>query len=113
VRVFEEENPPTHEQGTDRPGRGFKRAATDRHGSMETTDWHQLEKEHFIERVAGVMEELVRTEDVKAIVVVAPSRTLAKLQLAIPPSIKKRIIAEVEKDLTKRPIWDIEKRLLG
>ena len=26
-RVFSEQNPPTREQGTDRPGRGFKRAA--------------------------------------------------------------------------------------
>ena len=34
-RVFSEQNPPTREQGTDRPGRGFKRAATNRRSSME------------------------------------------------------------------------------
>ena len=29
-RVFVDENPPTHEQGSDRPGRAFKRAGTKR-----------------------------------------------------------------------------------
>jgi protein required for attachment to host cells len=113
VRVFRDENPPTHEQGTDRPGRGFKRAATNRRSSMETTDWHELEKERFAERVASAMEQLVLADDIKAIVVVAPPRTLSKLRLTIRPSIKKRIIAEVEKDLTKHPVSNIENHLLG
>lgn len=113
AHAFNDVNPPTREQGTDRPGRGFKRAATNRRSSMETTDWHELEKERFAEKVASAMEQLVSTNDIKAIVVVAPPRTLAKLRLTIHPSIKKRIIAEVEKDLTKHPIWDIEKHLLG
>ena len=43
-RVFTDENPPTHDQGTDRPGRVFQSAAKKRSG-METTDWHELEKE--------------------------------------------------------------------
>jgi protein required for attachment to host cells len=75
---------------------------------MGTTDWHELEKERFAERVASAMQQLVRAEDVKAIVVVAPPRTLAKLRLTIHPSVKKRIIAEVEKDLTKHPVSDME-----
>src|SRR5208282_1270669 len=39
-RVFAEENPPTHEQGTDRPGRGAESAGTHRRTSMDQTDWH-------------------------------------------------------------------------
>ncbi len=113
VRVFGDENPPTHEQGTDRPGRAFKRAATNRRSSMETTDWHEFEKEHFAERVTSALEQLVRTDDIKAIVVVAPPRTLSKLRRTIRPSVKKRIIAEIEKDLTKHPVSDIENHLLG
>lgn len=112
VDAFAEEDPPTHEQGTDRPGRGFKRADTNRRSSMETTDWHKLAKEHFIEHVASAMEQLIRADDIKAIVIVAPSRTLAELRLSFHPDIKKRISAEVEKDLTKHPVWKIEQRLL-
>ena len=112
-RVFTDENPPTHEQGTDRPGRGFKRAATNRRSSMEMTDWHELEKERFAGRVASAMEQLVRAEKVKAIVIVAPPRTLAELRHAFHADVKNRIIAEVDKDLTKHPVWEIEKHLFG
>jgi len=113
VHAFAEKNPPTHEQGTDRPGRGFKRADTNRRSSMETTDWHRLEKEHFIERVASAAEQLVRAEDIKAIVIVAPARTLAELRQTFHPDIKRRISVEVEKDLTKHPVSEIERHLLA
>jgi protein required for attachment to host cells len=37
-RVFVDDNPPTHEQGTDRPGRGFASAAATRRSGMEMTE---------------------------------------------------------------------------
>ena len=111
--VFTDVNPPTHEQGTDRPGRGFKRAATNRRSSMETTDWHELEKERFVSRVTSAMEQFVRAEHIKAIILVAPARTLGELRQALHADVRKRVIAEVEKDLTKHAVWDIEKHLLG
>lgn len=112
VRAFSEKNPPTHEQGADRPGRGFKRANTNRCSSMETTDWHKLEKERFIERAAFAVEQLVCADNIKAIIVVAPPRTLAELRLVFHPDVKKRISAEVGKDLTKHTVCEIERHLL-
>lgn len=109
--VFTDENPPAHEQGTDRPGRAFKRAATNRRSSVEITDWHELEKHRFVEHVAAAIEKLVRAERAKALVIVAPPRTLAQLRHAFHVDVKKRIIAEVDKDLTKHPISEIEKHL--
>ena len=70
-RVFVEENPPTHEQGTDRPGRGFMRAGTNRRSGLDNTDWHQLEEHRFAQRVAAAMEQLVRDRKVKVLVVAA------------------------------------------
>ena len=112
-RVFTDQNPPTHEQGTDRPGRSFKRAGTNLRSSVEETDWHELEKERFVARVAAALEQLVRAEKVKKIVIVAPPRTLAELRRAFHADVKKRIIAEIDKDLTKLPIGEIEKHLAG
>ena len=112
-RVFAEQNSPTHEQGTDRPGRGFKRAAANRRSSMEETDWHELEKHRFAEHVASAMERLVRSDDVKAVIIVAPPRTLADLRHAFHSDVKSRITAEIDKDLTKHAIADIEKHLMG
>ncbi len=112
-RVFAEADPPTHEQGTDRPGRGFKGEGTNRRISMEATDWHELEKERFADHVAAALEQRVRSENIKAIVIVAPPRTLAELRRAFHADVKRRIIAEIDKDLTRHPVWDIEKHLVG
>jgi len=112
-RVFKDDNPPTHEQGTDRPGREFKRAGTNRRSSVDTTDWHELEKHRFADRVAAALEELVRAEKATKIIVVAPSRTLAELRQVFHTDVKGRILSEVEKDLTNHPVADIEKHLAG
>jgi len=111
-RVFKDENPPTHEQGTDRPGRAFKRAGTNLRSGVEATDWHELEKEHFAGRVAAALEQVARSNNVKAIVIVAPPRTLAALRQAFHADIAARIIAEIGKDLTKHPVSEISKHLV-
>jgi len=104
-RVFVDENPRTHEQGTDRPGRSFRRAMTNSRSSMETTDWHELEKHRFAQHVASVMEDLMRARNVRALIVAAPPRTLAELRQAFHPDVQRHIIAEIDKDLTKHPIF--------
>jgi protein required for attachment to host cells len=111
-RVFVDDNPPTREQGSDRAGRAFKRAGTNRRAGMETTDWHDLEEHRFAQRVAAAMEQLVRERKVNALVVVAPPRALADLRQAFHADVKSRIVAEIDKDLTKHPVGEIEKHLL-
>ena len=112
-RLFVDDNPPTHEQGSDRPGRAFKRAGTNLRSSVADTDWHDLEEHRFVHRVAAAMEQLVRARKAKALVVVAPPRTLADLRHAFRADVKERIIAEINKDLTKHPVHEIEKHVLG
>jgi protein required for attachment to host cells len=55
----------------------------------------------------------VRERKVKALVVVAPPRTLADLRQAFHADVKSRIIAEIDKDLTKHSVYEIEKHLTG
>ena len=62
-RVFVDDNPLTHEQGTDRPGRVFKRAATNRRSGVAATDWHEIEKHRFARRVAAAMERASSCEE--------------------------------------------------
>ncbi len=112
-RVFAEENPPTHEQGTDRPGVGFAAAGSTRRGSMEQTDWHHIEEHHFVARVAAALEDVVRRRNVPAILIAAPPKTLADLRRAFHADVKAKIVAEVGKDLTKHPVGEIETHLLG
>jgi protein required for attachment to host cells len=110
-KVFEDANPPSHEQGTDRPGHIGK--GSQRRSSVEPTDWHDIEEHHFARKVAATLEQVIRTRKVKALVVVAPPRTLADLRNAFHADVKACIIAEINKDLTRHPVGDIEKHLTG
>ena len=80
---------------------------------MDTTDWHELGEQRFAHRVAAAMEQLVRERNAKALVVAAPPRTLAELRQSFHADVKRRIIAEIDKDLTKHPVGEIEKHLVG
>ncbi|MCP3462832.1 MULTISPECIES: host attachment protein [unclassified Bradyrhizobium] len=107
--VFADENPPTREQGTDRPGRLNK--PTGQRAAVEPTDWHDIEEHRFARRVAAAMEQLVRERDVKALVVIAPPRALADLRDAFHADVKARIVGELPKDLTRLPVGDIARHL--
>jgi protein required for attachment to host cells len=111
-RVFLDHNPPTHEQGTDKPGRSFSSVGHGR-SAVEQTDWHELEEHHFARTVAEALEKLVRERKVKAVVIAAPPRTLADLRQALHKDIKAHVIAEIDKDFTKQPVYEIEKHLAG
>jgi protein required for attachment to host cells len=102
-QVFVDQNPLTRDQGSERPGRLFAGAsAKDKRSAIEPTDWHEIEEHRF-----------VRERKVKAAIVAAPPRTLADLRNAFHDDVKARIVAEVGKDFTKHPLYEIEKHLAG
>jgi protein required for attachment to host cells len=109
-RVFTDSNPPTHEQGADRPGREHSSVGAGR-SSVSQTDWHDLEEHKFARDVAAALEKIVRERKVEALVVIAPPRALADLRKAFHDDVKKKIVAEIDKDLTRHPLSDIEKHL--
>ena len=105
-------NPSTHEQGSDRPGRSHSSLGAGR-SSVTQTDWHDLEEHRFASKSAAMLHRLVRERKIEAMVVVAPPRALADLRKAFHDEVKKTIIAEIDKDLTKHPVYEIEKHLCG
>ena len=109
--VFAEENPLTHEQGSERPGRVSKAYDSGQRSAVEPVDWHHIEEHRFTRRVAAAMEEVVRSRNVPALVIVAPPKTLADLREAFHADVKARVIAEINKDLTKHPVGEIETHL--
>jgi protein required for attachment to host cells len=62
-RVFLDHNPPTHEQGSDKPGRSFSSVGHGR-SAVEQTDWHDLEQHRFAREVAQALEKLMRERHV-------------------------------------------------
>lgn len=109
-RVFEDENPPTHELGSERPGR-IGKAHSGQRSAVEQVDWHHIEEQHFVQKVAAALEAVIRTKHVPALVIVAAPKALADLREALHPDVKKRVISEIAKDLTKHPIHEIERHL--
>lgn len=104
--------PPTADLGTDKPGRAVN-ARDGRRSGMEQTDWHEQEELRFADDVAKLLEAHNATGDFDALVVVAPPKTLAELRRTFSDGLRSKIIAEVDKDLTKHPVYEIERLLFG
>jgi protein required for attachment to host cells len=110
--ILGHDNPATHEQGTDKPGRAFASAGTAR-SSMEETDWHQLGEDRFAVDIADTLYRLAHANKFEALVVVAPPKVLGTLRKAFHKEVVDRITGELPKNLTSHPIPDIEKLLAG
>ena len=103
-------NPKTAEHGTDRPGRTVD-AATGRRSAVQQTDWHDLAERSFATDVAQELEHHHRDGDFTRLIVVAPARTLAELRQSFSKELGATILAELDKDLTKHPVHEIERLL--
>ncbi|MEA2936383.1 MAG: hypothetical protein QOD74_3029 [Variibacter sp.] len=112
AQVFVDQNPSLAEQGAVRPDTEFKTATTAPSGNgIRKTAWHDLDEHGFARAVAAALEQQVRANKVKALVVVAPPRTLADLRQVFHRDVADRVIAEINKDLTNHPVDQIEKHL--
>jgi protein required for attachment to host cells len=108
----DDENPPTHEQGSDRPGRSFQSKSNHR-SAVEQTDWHEIAEERFAASVALKITGAANDKRFERLILVAPPNTLATLRRKLDPKTAERIVAEVDKDLTKHPVPEIARVLTG
>jgi protein required for attachment to host cells len=108
-RLFEHDNPPTREQGSDQPGR--MNDALRHKSAVENTDWHRLEKERFAKELADRLYKYAHAGRFQHLVVVAPPQVLGNLRNDFHAEVKKRIVAEVHKTLTQHPVYEIERLL--
>ena len=109
IRKKEIDNPPTSEQGSDKPGR-FDDAGIGR-SAVADTDWHQLEKERFAEDLADDLRKKSLDDRFSELVIVAPAKTLGTIRQQLHKETQDRLVADVDKDLTNHAIEDIEKIL--
>jgi len=108
--VFDHPDPKTHELGTDAPGRSFSSVGHGR-SAMEQTDWHTQEEERFLRKLAEHLDAEVKAGRAKSIVIVAPPRALGVLRPAYSHDLKKAMRTEIDKDLVRMPVHEIEKYL--
>ncbi len=111
-REMHEENPPTREQGTDRPGR-FNDGPSVHRSAVAETDWHRIAKERFAEEIAARLYKMAHRGDFEKIVLVAPPLVLGELRKQLHKEVEQRVTAEVPKTLTNHPVYEIEKILMA
>lgn len=103
------DNPPSSEQGTDKPGR-FDDAGIGR-SAVQDTGWHQLEKEKFAEDLADDLKKASFKNRFSELVIVAPAKTLGTIRPALHKETQDCLVADLDKDLTNHDIAEIEKIL--
>lgn len=110
VEVHEQENPPTSQQGSDAPGRVHESTGTAR-SSVETTDWHEEAERAFLRGVVTRVDRALQAGETRAVILVAPPRALGVMRPLYTHAISKALAAEVDRDLVKMPVYEIEKML--
>jgi len=111
LEVFDQKDLSTHELGADKPGRAFSPAGHGGRGSIQQTDWHDQSEHDFLVKLAHHLDAAVSSGKTKSLIVVAPPRALGMLRPAYPHALKGAVRAEVDKDLVKMPVHEIEKHL--
>ncbi|WP_036257457.1 host attachment protein [Methylocapsa aurea] len=109
--VREHADAPNRLLNSDKPGRVHESATSSR-SSVEQTDRHEDEERAFIAGVAARLEEAIAAGGVKGFIIVAPAHVLGLIRKGYSASVKAAIRAEIERDLTHLPVYEIEQRLL-
>ena len=110
--VYEEKHAATHELGTAAPGRAFASVGSAR-ASVEQTDWHEQEERRFLDQLVAHLDTEVTAGRLKDLIVVAPPRALGVIRQAYSHQLRGIVRAEIDKDLVKMPVHEIEKHLAG
>ena len=97
---------------TDAAGAGSQSAG---HGrpAMEETDYHQQEEDRWVKDTAAELKKRALRNDFNALAIIAPPKALGVLRKELHKEVEKRIVVTLNKEMTDRPIPDIEDLLAG
>ncbi|AMM86224.1 host attachment family protein [Martelella sp. AD-3] len=113
LRVAErsaQEDAPSREIGTDRPGRSHSSVGNGR-SAMEETDWHEQAEQEFLKRTAERLNALVYDKTIEDFVLIAPPPAIGALRPHLTPETTAAMREEIQKELANQSVADIEKHL--
>lgn len=99
-------NPPTREQGDDRPGR-FPSPDGQR-AAVRQTDWHEENEKRFLNDLAAKIDDWAGTSKANRFVLVAPPRAMGHLRMQISDHAKAQMLTAVTADNAHQPTEKIE-----
>ena len=101
---------------TDAPGN----AATGMKGGGDTfrpayseTDFHQMGEDNWVKDAAEELKKRALRNDFDALVIIAPPKALGVLRKELHKEVEKRIVLTLNKEMSGRPVPDIEELLVG
>jgi protein required for attachment to host cells len=81
--------------------------------TYEETDFQQQEEDRWIKDAADELKTRVLRNDFDALAIVAPPKALGMLKKGLHKEVERRIVCTVNKEMSGRPIPDIEALLNG
>jgi protein required for attachment to host cells len=93
--------------GSSKQGFGFGRPA------LGETDFHQQDEDRWGKDAADNWKARALRNDFDALAIVAPPRALGILRKELHKEVERRVVATFNKEMTDRPIPDIEDLLAG
>jgi protein required for attachment to host cells len=100
------------EMKTDAPGTTKQSAGYGR-STYEEPDFQQQEEDRWIKEAADELKSRVLRNDFDALAVVAPPKALGMLKKCLHKEVERRIVCTVNKEMSGRPVPDIEALLNG
>lgn len=97
----------TDAPGTAQQSFGFGRS------TYEETDFQQQEEDRWIKDAADELKVRALRNDFDALAIVAPPKALGYLKKSLHKEVQKRIVCAINKEMSGRPIPDIEVLLDG
>ncbi len=97
----------TDAAGSSKQSFGFGRPA------LGETDFHQLEEDRWAQAAAERVNERVLRNNFDQLVIVAPPKTLGLIRKKLHKEAERRLVREIPKEMTRRPIPDIEALIIG
>lgn len=101
-----------HEIKSDGPGLTAQSGGYGR-PAMEEPDYHQQDEDRYAADAADQLRVRALAGDFEALVIIAPPKTLGELRKDLHKEVEKRIVMELPKEMTDRPIPDIAAMLNG
>ncbi len=110
-----------HDRREDRKDREIKTDAAGSQGhlwgdarpALDETDFHQQEEDRWVKEAADKLRTRALNNDFEALAIIAPPKALGVLRKELHKEVERRVVATFNKEMTDRPIPDIEDLLSG
>ncbi|HEY8434065.1 MAG TPA: host attachment family protein [Sphingomicrobium sp.] len=97
---------------TDAPGTVQQSFGSGR-STYEEADFHQQEEDRWIKDAADELKDRALRNDFDALAIVAPPKALGVLRKCLHKEVEKRVVCTINKEMSGRPVPDIEALLVG